>query len=386
MSSQQNVCCLFARQQPERVTLNEAFWPDTLRKWVAQGYPTERVKKKVKEKVLEGGREVEREIEREEDAPVDPVNHFGLDLAEVGGWFDMMPLKGFSETVEETEEWKVTRNGAGALLKYWRNKSGTPEHVDFRMTSREIWERDYRPHMLGVDRTRVDIAGAKTAMERRRREGRWITFDHQFVFENLRGSLGDICLYQSVLLDPDWIHDYNRVHTDFYKAHYKILFEEVGIPDAIWMHDDLGYNKGLFVSPKILRELFLPYYKEVVDFFHSYSLPVCLHSCGSQREAIPIIVEAGFDALNPMEKAAGNDIFEYAEKYGDQLAFIGGFDKRIIESHDKALIRREVQNFIRGLKARGARFVMASDHSISTNTDYEDYRYFVEVYREEMAY
>jgi hypothetical protein len=34
------------------------------------------------------------------------------------------------------------------------------------------------------------------------------------------------------------------------------------------------------------------------------------------------------------------------------------------------------------MKARGARFLFASDHSISTNTDYQDFQYVIEVYRE----
>ena len=42
--------------------------------------------------------------------------------------------------------------------------------------------------------------------------------------------------------------------------------------------------------------------------------------------------------------------------------------------------------FIEGMKARGARLVFASDHSISTNTDYDDFRHMVEVYREHMRY
>ncbi len=386
MSARENVRCLFERRRPERVPLMESFWDDTLRKWVAQGYPTERVKRTVKERALVNGRLMERGVEREVDAPVDPVRHFNLDFAETAGWFDMMPLKGYSEVVEETEEWQVTRNGAGASFKFWKNKSGTPEHVDFRMSSREIWDRDYRPHLLAVDRERLGVEKLKALHAERRAEGRWAHFGHLFIFESLRRCLGDVGMYENVLLDPDWIHDFNRVYTDFYKAHYKVLLDEVGIPDGVWMYEDLGYNKGLLVSPKVLREMIFPYYREVVEFFHSYGLPVCLHSCGSEREALPMIVEAGFDALNPMEKAAGNDIFEYVEKYGDKLAFVGGFDKRIIESHDKALIRREVQNFMRGMKARGARFVMASDHSISTNTDYADYLYFLDVYREEMAY
>jgi uroporphyrinogen decarboxylase len=344
------------------------------------------VKRTVKEKVTENGRELEKDVEKEFDEPVDVTDHFGFDMVGVGGWFDMMPLKGVSELIEETDEWSVRRNGAGAAFKYWKNKSGTPEHIDFRMTSRAVWERDYRPHLLALDRTRIDIDGTRRNLEHRRKQGLWCSYGHLFIWENMRQSLGDFCLYQSLLLDPGWIHDYNRVYTDFYKAHYKVLFDEVGLPDGMWMYEDLGYNKGLFASPRVLAELIFPYFKEAVDFFHSYGLPVILHTCGSTAEALPLIVEAGFDGLNPMEVAAGNDIFRFAERYGDKLVFVGGFDKRIVETHDKPLIRRKVIEFMRGMKSRGARFVFASDHSISTNTDYEDFRYMVEVYREEMMY
>jgi hypothetical protein len=39
-----------------------------------------------------------------------------------------------------------------------------------------------------------------------------------------------------------------------------------------------------------------------------------------------------------------------------------------------------------GMKARGARLVFASDHSISTNTRYESYQYAIQVYKEHMMY
>ena len=112
-----------------------------------------------------------------------------------------------------------------------------------------------------------------------------------------------------------------------------------------------------------------------------------LPTCGSTAQALPLIVEAGFDALNPMErKAKDNDPFVFAEAYGDKLAFVGGLDARVFESNDKELIRREVTHYIEGMKARGARLVFASDHSISTNTRYDSYRYALDVYREHMVY
>ena len=86
-----------------------------------------------------------------------------------------------------------------------------------------------------------------------------------------------------------------------------------------------------------------------------------------------------------MEVAAGNSVFKYVEEYGDKLVFIGGVDKRILETHDLPLIRKEVQRHMEGMKARGARFFLASDHSISTNVDYQDFQCFATAYREHMA-
>jgi uroporphyrinogen decarboxylase len=208
-----------------------------------------------------------------------------------------------------------------------------------------------------------------------------------FIWETMRQSMGDFTLYQSLLLDPAWIHDYNRVYTDFHKRYYTYLFEHVGVPDGIWIYEDLGYKNGLFASPRILAELIFPYFKEMVDFFHGYDLPVVLHSCGSTAQALPLIVAAGFDGLNPMErKARDNDPFAFAEKYGDRLAFVGGFDVRIWETNDKDLIRREMIAYIEGMKARGARLVFASDHSIPPTVHYDTYCYALEVYREHMMY
>ena len=66
-----------------------------------------------------------------------------------------------------------------------------------------------------------------------------------------------------------------------------------------------------------------------------------------------------------MEVKAGNDIFKFAERYGDRLMFVGGLDARILESNDRARIRQGVINFMTGLKQRGAQFVYGSDHSLS---------------------
>ncbi len=388
-TSRELINTLLRGQKAERVGLMDSPWSDTIAAWVEQGYPTQMVYKEVGEErwCREDGRWVEVEHAGEYEEPVPPWVHFGYDMVGIGPWFDAMPWRGYDELVEETDEWDIRRNGAGAALKYWKHKSGTPEHIDFRMVTREIWERDYRPHLLELDLERIEVDKVRKNLAQAREAQVWAHFGHMFVWELARQSMGDITLYESVLLDPGWIHDYNRVYTDFFKKTFTAMFELAGKPDGIWLYEDLGYKTGLFASPKVLDELIFPYYREMVDFFHSYDLPVVLHTCGSTAQAMDLIVEAGFDALNPMErKARGNDPFAFAEKYGDRIAFVGGLDARVFETNDRDIIRREVSDYIEGMKARGARLVFASDHSISTNTRYESYCYALEVYREHMMY
>lgn len=364
LTGTQTIDNLLRKKAVDHVPLEDSPWGDTLAKWITQGMPKD-----------------------EQGNAVDPVEHFGFDIACCGGWFEWQPRRGVNEVIEETDEWRVVRNGAGAALKWWKHKSGTPEHIDFHMASRNIWEKDYRPLVVQFDKQRVgnprDVADS---IAKWRSKGRWTHFGAQFIWEDMRASLGDQGMYMALADDPGWIHDFNRVYTDLYKKCFTILIEEGAKPDGIWLYEDLGCKGRLGCSPAMLEDMIFPYYKEMVDFFHGYDLPVVLHTCGFQEPAIPLIVQAGFDGLNPMEVKAGNDIFKYAEKYGDKLVFFGGLDALILESHDRGLIRKGVTDLIKGMKERAARFVYGSDHSLSTNIDYDDFIYSLEIYRENMMY
>lgn len=350
----------------ERFGFMDAPWKQTLEKWVGQGYPTD-----------------------EEGKPVDATTYFDFDMARASGSFPLDAKLNADEVIKETEEWKIVRNGNGAALKWWKNKAGTPEHIDFLMTSREVWEKDYKPHIIGSARQRITdkfIANNKKGLEKRREQNKWSCFGGLFVWEEMRRSFGDICLYESLLLDPDWIHDYCRAYTDLYKECYTILFEEAGKPDGMWLYEDLGYKNSLFCSPATYDKLIFPYFREIVDFFHSYDLPVVLHTCGFTEPLIDMIVDIGFDALNPMEVKAGNDPLRIAEKYGDKIALIGGLDARVLESGDRNLIRIAVTNLLNGMKDCGARYIFASDHSLSTNVQLSSFEYAIDVYRDNMMY
>ncbi len=357
-NSRDAVDSLLRGRKADFVPLFDSPWGDALEKWIGEGYPKD-----------------------QDGKAADATDYFGFDMVGCGGWFQWQAKKNFEEILEENDEWKVVRSGNGAVLKWWKKRSGTPEHIDFHMSSRKAWEKEYRPHLVDFDPSRADAKSAAENLSRRKAQGKFAFFGHMFIWEIMRHSLGDENMMVTLIEDPDWVKDFNRVYTDFYKAQYAHLFKEAGLPDGVWVYEDLGYRERLFCSPSTLEELFFPYYKELVAFFHSYDLPVVFHSCGYQAPMIPLAIDAGFDALNPMEVKAGNDIFGYAEEYGDRLAFVGGFDARILESGDKPLIKKAVTEFIEGMRKRGARFVFGSDHSLSTDVRLESFSYALEVYR-----
>lgn len=358
MTSRERMLALLNREIPDHMGIFEHFWPETIRDyWVHEGYP-------------EGE---------------DPADFFNYDMQGAGGWLDTSPFPGVCERVEETDEWQVVKDGRGAILKTWKHKSGTPQHIGFTVDSPEEW-KEYREPLLQLDRSRFDVNQAREDLERIRSQGKFAFFGNLFVIELLRGSLGDLVWLPSLLLDPDWIHDFNRVYTDFFKQHYATLFAEAGLPDGMFIYEDMGFTNGLWCSPATMRELFLPYYRELVGFFHDYGLPVLLHTCGDIRQAVPLILEAGFDCLQPMEAKVGNNVLEFARDYGDAIPYMGNLDVTVLNTNDEDLVREELIGKLEALKQKRIPYIFHSDHSIPPDVRFATYRYAVELFREYGGY
>jgi uroporphyrinogen decarboxylase len=359
LTSRERTHLLLRRELPDRMGLFEHFWPETIRDvWSGQGYP----------------------------ADVPPETYFGYDLRFGGGWIDTTPLRGTEEVVEETAEHRLVRHGNGALMRYWTHKSGTPEHVDFDCITPERWAERYQAPLLALDPARVNVDGTRENIAKAHAEGAFTFFGGLFVFELLRSTLGDVAMLESFALEPEWIHDFCRTYTDFLIRHLDYLFEHAGQPDGAFIYEDLGYNKGLFCSPKMLNDLIMPYYRELFAYFHNRGMPVILHSCGNVTDAVPLVIEAGIDCLQPMEAKAGCDVVALARQYGDKIAFMGNLDVRIFEAGDPYAIEAEVAGKMDALKALGAAYFFHTDHSVSPNVSLDAYRHAIDVYRAHCTY
>jgi len=299
-----------------------------------------------------------------------------------GGWFNTEPFMGQHQVLQETEEWHVIRDGRGAALKYWKRKSGTPEHIDFEVSTPEKWKK-YREPLLEIRPERLgDMAAIRANVANAHSKGKFAFFGNMFVYELMRATIGDQNFLPAVLQEPDWIRDFCQVNLDFYRNHYEILFQEAGLPDGFFIYEDFGYRNGLFCSPRILRDLILPFHKAFVSFLKDYNLPVLLHSCGDIRQAVPLFIEVGFDCLQPMEAKAGNDVLEFAAAYGRKLSYMGNINVVPLSTNDPARVKEEIVPKLTQLKKMGIPYFFHSDHSIPPNIDLKTYQYALEIFRE----
>jgi len=137
--------------------------------------------------------------------------------------------------------------------------------------------------------------------------------------------------------------------------------------DIIKFGDDLGMQSGPQVSPKMYREFFKPRHK--VMWMRAKQLAnviVMLHCCGGVRELLPDLIDAGLDAINPVQiSCAGMDAAELKAEFGKEMVFWGGGcdTQTILPNATPDAVRRHVKEQV-GILSPGGGFVFQQVHNI----------------------
>ena len=127
--------------------------------------------------------------------------------------------------------------------------------------------------------------------------------------------------------DPGRAGDFLDRLADIHLTNLESFLSAVGPSiDVILFGDDLGMQNGPQISPQMYRELFKPRHqkmwrraKELAD------VKVMLHCCGGVRELLDDLIDAGLDAINPVQiSCRGMDTRGLKTDFGDRLTFWGG--------------------------------------------------------------
>lgn len=147
-------------------------------------------------------------------------------------------------------------------------------------------------------------------------------------FQDTCAAFGMETALMNMLACPEIVEAVNEKIMDFYLKANEIFFEATkGKLHAVLIGNDVGSQRGLMLSPELIRQFVIPGCKRLVEQAHSYGLKVIYHSCGSITEIIPDLFEAGVDAIHPIQALAqGMDAESIKENFGDMGAFCGGVD------------------------------------------------------------
>lgn len=161
---------------------------------------------------------------------------------------------------------------------------------------------------------------------------------------------------------------------DLYTEDARAMAEAVADLDIsfLYLGDDIADNKGPFLHPRMMEELWLPRVARIVEPIKARGIPMAFHCCGNLTHVIPWLIQLGFSAVQPVQPNC-NDIYALKRQYGDRICFIGNIEVPGCLSFGTVDdVVRETKEHIDGLAYDGG-YVCASSHSITGRVKPENY-------------
>jgi uroporphyrinogen decarboxylase len=170
---------------------------------------------------------------------------------------------------------------------------------------------------------------------------------------------------------PDFVQEMIDFWQEFVSQVLARILRQTKV-DRLRFSEDMAYKAHSMISPGMVRKFLLPSYGRWVSEVRDAGCPlVDVDSDGYIAELIPLWIEAGINVCEPMEVAAGNDVVAYRRRFGRQMAYLGGIDKRAIAAGGKTL-EAEVMRVVVPLLKEGG-FIPGCDHGVPSDISWQNY-------------
>jgi 5-methyltetrahydrofolate--homocysteine methyltransferase len=170
--------------------------------------------------------------------------------------------------------------------------------------------------------------------------------------------------------DRDFVEEMLEASTEYWVRFCRAAVAN-GV-DFIWTADDVAFKTGLFLPPKLMREMWLPRLKRIHEPALSAGKPVMFHSDGNIDELAPMLLEAGVDCVHPLDPY-GVDYRSFKKKWGSLLCLAGNIDIEFPLAHGTPEeVDQDVKKHMEVMKPGGG-YVCSSSHSIVNYIPHENY-------------
>jgi uroporphyrinogen decarboxylase len=330
---------------PDALGISElVYWPETIERWHQEGLPQDQ----------------------------EPGEYFGTDA--FGLVSPDLTLGLEKQIVVEDDRAVVEMDTNGVYQKQLKGSYSPPAPVDYTVKDRDSWLR-FRARLAAEDwRIPADL---DKVYHEHRAKNRFIVFKNPEPCWASIKILGTENVLIAMAENPAWIHEMFEAYTQLIIELYERMAARGFTFDGAWLNGDLCYRNGMLFSPRMYRSLLLPYHGHLCRYFHHQGLPVITHVCGDARQLIPLYLEAGFDAIQPLEARAGNDVRELKRKYGTTAVFIGNINCDVL-GRSREEIKEEIESKLSVAKVGGG-YVFHSDHSVPPTVSFANYSYALEL-------
>lgn len=145
--------------------------------------------------------------------------------------------------------------------------------------------------------------------------------------------------------------------------------------DVILFGDDLGGQQGPLISPDAYRMLYKPFHKKLWTRAKELAeVKVQLHCCGGIYELLPDLIDAGLDAVNPVQiSCRGMEPARLKSEFGGKITFWGGGcdTQRVLPLAVPDKVRENVKE-LTSIFSPGGGFVFQQVHNILANVPPEN--------------
>lgn len=339
------------------------FWPQTIRRWVAEGFP--------RDWAAEMGESMFHHRFEE---------FIGADRDEGGAGIPIKlhinpPFE--TKVLEEDEHTQIIRDGAGVIAKRWKSgdeASSIPHFIEFPVKSRADWLRmkeRFRIDDPSRTLTAEEIEGARKAAA----DGWTVSAGACGFYGALRNWVGTENLSYLWYDDPGLCHEMAEHWAELILHSIRQVPADVPIHCFSWW-EDMAFNHGPLVSPKTFDEFIVPCYRAVMDELRRHRCTVSWVDCdGNIHDLVAGWLKTGVNVMFPCEVQAGTDMYMLRRKFGKDLGFKGGIDK-VAVARGKAAIDRELDR-VAPLLADGG-FIPHLDHLVPPDISLDDYLYYRE--------
>jgi len=231
------------------------------------------------------------------------------------------------------------------------------------ITDRASFNKFNWPKAKSYDYSRLDYVG-----ERLPKGMKTIPYGPGGVLENVISLMGydNLCyaLYDDAQLVYDVFENVGRTLMEY----YKIVSPREDVV-AVISNDDWGFNTQPMMSGQHIRDLVIPWHKEIVNIIHDAGKPAILHSCGNLESLMEDIISIGYDAKHSYEDNI-LPVEEFYEKYKTRIAVMGGIDLDFV----CRATPDEIYNRSRKMVLKGTQgYALGSGNSIPEYVPIENY-------------